>query len=240
VVVPAHRLEVGLYRHAVVGAARLQVRVHALDGGLQVLGAVDGRVVRADRPTDQVHGPLRVRGGGDKRRQRHGEEHLPHGLRHPRTPFVIRPLVTATSGRTEARAKPCASGPARSRATTANVTVPDRRLEPGSRAVSLRGQEYKDDPGRCQRARDPPRYTAGRGAPWPQSTSRNSAAMPWPPPTHIEMIPCSAPLRRISAKRSAAMRAPVAPNGCPIAIAPPLTFSFSSGKIGRASCRERV
>src|SRR5690606_4214037 len=65
VVVPADRLEVGLDRYAVVRASLLERRVHEVDGRLEVLGAVDGRVVGADRPTDQVHGPLGVGRGGD-------------------------------------------------------------------------------------------------------------------------------------------------------------------------------
>ena len=53
--------------------------------------------------------------------------------------------------------------------------------------------------------------------------------MPWPPPTHIVSRPNCLSWNCSELISVVAMRAPVMPNGWPTAIAPPLTFSFSSG-----------
>src|SRR4051812_39692356 len=55
-----------------------------------------------------------------------------------------------------------------------------------------------------------------------------SRASPWPPPPHRPAAPSPPPRRPSSRARCSATRAPEAPTGCPIEIAPPLTFTFSS------------
>src|SRR5450631_2518533 len=52
-------------------------------------------------------------------------------------------------------------------------------------------------------------------------------AMPWPPPTHIVSSPIDLSWKSREFSRVPVMRAPVMPNGCPTAIAPPLTLSLS-------------
>src|SRR5262249_31864923 len=59
-------------------------------------------------------------------------------------------------------------------------------------------------------------------------TASNTVARPWPTPTHIGAIPYLPPRRRSSRTRVVVRRAPEQPSGWPRAIAPPLTFSFSS------------
>ena len=51
-------------------------------------------------------------------------------------------------------------------------------------------------------------------------------AAPWPPPMHMVTIPYLTCLRFISYSRVAVSLAPVAPMGCPRAMAPPLTFTM--------------
>jgi len=59
---------------------------------------------------------------------------------------------------------------------------------------------------------------------WRYERRSRIMAMPWPPPRPID-LPCQlSELIRVPV-----IRAPVMPNGWPTAIAPPLTFSFSSG-----------
>ena len=53
----------------------------------------------------------------------------------------------------------------------------------------------------------------------------NSAACPWPTPTHIVATPRPPPRRRSSCRRLTTSRAPLIPSGWPIAIAPPFTFT---------------
>jgi hypothetical protein len=55
----------------------------------------------------------------------------------------------------------------------------------------------------------------------------NSAANPCPPPTHIEHAKILPPVCFPIAIPVATCLAPVAPKGCPIAIAPPLRLTFS-------------
>src|SRR6185437_4501111 len=60
-----------------------------------------------------------------------------------------------------------------------------------------------------------------------QDSRSKIIAMPWPPPTHMvsrpKVLSWNCRLFRIVE----VIRAPVIPNGCPTAIAPPLTFSLS-------------
>ena len=51
---------------------------------------------------------------------------------------------------------------------------------------------------------------------------------PWPPPPHRPAAPSPPPRRPSSSARCRAMRAPDAPTGWPMAIAPPLTLTSSS------------
>ncbi len=61
-----------------------------------------------------------------------------------------------------------------------------------------------------------------------QATSKRPAA-PMPPPMHIVTTTYFTPRRFPSMRACPTMRAPLMPYGCPIATAPPLTFSRSSG-----------
>ena len=54
-----------------------------------------------------------------------------------------------------------------------------------------------------------------------------TTAMPWPPPMHADARPQRLPRRRSSLRSVSVRRAPLAPSGCPSAIAPPFTFSFA-------------
>src|SRR5271154_2781938 len=56
-------------------------------------------------------------------------------------------------------------------------------------------------------------------------------ATPMPPPMHSVMSARRALRRSSSSTMVPAIIAPVAPSGCPIAMAPPLTLSFSSGML---------
>src|ERR1700687_964672 len=56
---------------------------------------------------------------------------------------------------------------------------------------------------------------------------RRSRASPCPPPPDNAAAPTPPPRRRNSSARCNAIRAPDIPNGCPTAIAPPLTFILS-------------
>ena len=58
-------------------------------------------------------------------------------------------------------------------------------------------------------------------------TFSSSSAIPWPPPIQAEPIEYLTPLRLISWTRCAVIRDPDAANGCPNAIAPPLTLVFA-------------
>mmetsp|Transcript_30700 Transcript_30700/g.73591 ORF Transcript_30700/g.73591 Transcript_30700/m.73591 type:complete len:229 (-) Transcript_30700:495-1181(-) len=55
-------------------------------------------------------------------------------------------------------------------------------------------------------------------------------ATPWPPPMHRVASPFFAPRRCISCRRSTAIRAPLAPMGWPIAMAPPLTLTLAGSQ----------
>src|SRR5690606_22741375 len=52
-------------------------------------------------------------------------------------------------------------------------------------------------------------------------------AIPCPPPMQAEATPYRPPLRRSSCIKVRTRRAPVAPRGCPSAIAPPFTLTLS-------------
>lgn len=54
-------------------------------------------------------------------------------------------------------------------------------------------------------------------------------AMPCPPPTHMVSTPHCASRVRNPLTKVVMMRAPVAPNGWPSAMAPPCTLSLSIG-----------
>tara|TARA_B100000795_G_C22360369_1_gene272173 strand:+ start:125 stop:349 length:225 start_codon:yes stop_codon:yes gene_type:complete len=54
-------------------------------------------------------------------------------------------------------------------------------------------------------------------------------AMPMPPPIHKVANPLRASLLIISCINVTSILVPEAPIGCPKAMAPPLTFTFSSG-----------
>jgi len=68
-----------------------------------------------------------------------------------------------------------------------------------------------------------------RSRKWRHERRSRIMAMPWPPPTHIVSRPIDLPCQLSELIRVPVMRAPVMPNGWPTAMAPPLTFSFSSG-----------
>src|SRR6476661_588863 len=60
-----------------------------------------------------------------------------------------------------------------------------------------------------------------------QAATRSSRASPCPPPPHRAAAPSPPPRRRSSRARCSARRAPEAPTGCPMAMAPPLTLTAS-------------
>src|SRR5688572_1005897 len=55
-------------------------------------------------------------------------------------------------------------------------------------------------------------------------------AIPWPPPIHADATPYFFCRRRNSSSNVSRSRAPLAPSGCPIAMAPPLTFTLSRSR----------
>src|SRR4029077_2763180 len=71
-----------------------------------------------------------------------------------------------------------------------------------------------------------PELQIGRG----QGATSNSAAWPCPTPTHMVAMPRPPPRRRNSCNRLTTSRAPLIPSGCPIAIAPPFTFTLLSSR----------
>ncbi|CAH2790823.1 MAG: PhnB protein [uncultured Caballeronia sp.] len=68
--------------------------------------------------------------------------------------------------------------------------------------------------------------TAGRLT---YATLSSASAIPCPPPMHSVTIARFTPSRRIACARRVVSTAPVAPMGCPCAIAPPSTLTMSSG-----------
>src|SRR6185436_6490350 len=73
----------------------------------------------------------------------------------------------------------------------------------------------------------------GRGAKPPSefySVDSNSAAPPWPPPTHIVTTPYFFLRRWSSLPIVPTSREPVMPNGWPIEIEPPFGFSFAGSR----------
>src|SRR6185436_13851093 len=65
----------------------------------------------------------------------------------------------------------------------------------------------------------------------------STIAKPMPPCAQTEIRPCLALRRAISFASVVVMRAPVAPNGCPSAIEPPHTFSFSRSSFPKGAAR---
>jgi hypothetical protein len=59
-------------------------------------------------------------------------------------------------------------------------------------------------------------------------TRRRRTACPWPPPPQSAAIPYSTSRSLISTASVCTRRNPLAPKGCPSAIAPPFTFTMSS------------
>ncbi len=87
---------------------------------------------------------------------------------------------------------------------------------------------------RRRRLRDPLRPpAAGRRAPGAYASS--TTASPWPTPMHSVATPQPPPRRRSSWAQVASTRAPEAPSGWPIAIAPPSTFTRSGSSCGQAA-----
>src|SRR5699024_9729618 len=76
----------------------------------------------------------------------------------------------------------------------------------------------------------PPVAIACRTGNWgPRQTRSMMVATPMPPPMHSEMRAKRPPVRCSSSMAAPVIMAPVAPSGWPMAMAPPLTLSFSSG-----------
>src|ERR1019366_1535026 len=64
----------------------------------------------------------------------------------------------------------------------------------------------------------------------PQETRSNASAIPCPPPMQSVTIPLLIPSRCIECNRRVVSTAPLAPIGCPCAIAPPSTLTTSGDK----------
>src|SRR5512143_312846 len=84
--------------------------------------------------------------------------------------------------------------------------------------------------GRADREGEDPLAPVQRALPACYAAVSRTTAIPWPPPMQAPATPYRVPRRRISLARVSVQRVPVAASGCPSAIAPPLTFSFSRSR----------